>query len=214
MLAIFARSIWHHRILLITLCAGTTMLRSVEGQFPEPYYHDPPPALKRRDVPTRAPAQSAVESPVGPSNPVLSYSEQRALEFYRGSNAAKTLRSMPFRQTVEQPTTTTPRPTQSPNKLARKPFLDVHPEPTVSPYMNLFRDEDRFSAPNYFAFVRPQMQQIEVNRQQQAELRRLRLGLPSGPRTKASSAARRATGSVKQYQAHFRNTGQFFPTTP
>jgi hypothetical protein len=49
----------------------------------------------------------------------------------------------------------------------------VQKSPTVSPYLNLLRPEDDLALPNYFAFVRPQLEQQRVNRQQQLEIERL-----------------------------------------
>ncbi len=51
-----------------------------------------------------------------------------------------------------------------------KPFNTVVSEPTVSPYLNLYRQDGNQAAPNYYAFVRPQQQQLEQNRQQSAQL--------------------------------------------
>jgi hypothetical protein len=62
-----------------------------------------------------------------------------------------------------------------PPRPKSKPFQTVYRDPTISPYLNLYReDETSGSAPNYFAFVRPQMDQNEANRTQQRELQQLR----------------------------------------
>lgn len=63
--------------------------------------------------------------------------------------------------------------TESRPRGAVKPFSSVQTSPTISPYLNLFREEDVNAAPNYHAFVRPQQDQYEANRQQQAELQQL-----------------------------------------
>ena len=44
------------------------------------------------------------------------------------------------------------------------------PSPTTSPYLNLTR-LDNGGLPNYFALVRPQIQQRQINLQNQAQLR-------------------------------------------
>lgn len=53
-----------------------------------------------------------------------------------------------------------------------KPFKDVQRRPTVSPYLNLVRD-DVDAAANYQTLVRPQIEQMEFNRQQEVQLQRL-----------------------------------------
>ena len=53
-----------------------------------------------------------------------------------------------------------------------KPFKHIQQRPTVSPYLNLVRD-DSGAAANYQTLVRPQMEQIDFNRQQEMQLDRL-----------------------------------------
>lgn len=50
---------------------------------------------------------------------------------------------------------------------ARKPFNTVVNEPTISPYMNLYREQSAVDVPNYQLFVRPQQEQHESNQRQQ-----------------------------------------------
>lgn len=54
-----------------------------------------------------------------------------------------------------------------------KPFAGMGAGPTVSPYLNLFREETENAVPNYYTFVRPQQDQFDANRQQQAQLQQL-----------------------------------------
>jgi hypothetical protein len=42
--------------------------------------------------------------------------------------------------------------------------------PTVSPYINLFREDLRSPLPNYYTFVRPLQQQYQINQTQQRML--------------------------------------------
>jgi hypothetical protein len=45
--------------------------------------------------------------------------------------------------------------------------------PTISPYLQLFRDRDRNPRlPNYYSFVRPMQQQYQMNQFQQQQLQR------------------------------------------
>lgn len=55
--------------------------------------------------------------------------------------------------------------------VAQRPQRYQPARPTVSPYMNLFRNNNS-PVPNYYSFVRPQLNQIQVNQEQQALLMR------------------------------------------
>lgn len=60
-------------------------------------------------------------------------------------------------------------PTLGPSR-ANKPFSSVGSSPTVSPYMNLFRDDlDGNGDFNYQTLVRPQVQQLATNQQFQRQ---------------------------------------------
>jgi hypothetical protein len=89
-----------------------------------------------------------------------------------------------------------------------KPFQTVYREPTVSPYLNLYRDEStNEGAPNYFAFVRPQMEQIEANRAQQREIQQLRGQVHGSSSTMAGPpSGMPGTGTP----ARFMDTAQFY----
>jgi hypothetical protein len=51
-----------------------------------------------------------------------------------------------------------------------KPFANYSPPPTVSPYLNLFREDDNgFDDFNYQTLVRPQLQQQQFNQQVQRQ---------------------------------------------
>ncbi len=85
---------------------------------------------------------------------------------------------------------------------ANKPFSGVAQGPTISPYLNLFRDESQNAAPNYYAFVRPQQEQYEAARAQQAQLQQLQRQVQqTSYRTPATNVA----GG-----ARFGDTGRFY----
>jgi hypothetical protein len=99
--------------------------------------------------------------------PKVTTQTRQALNFYGGYAARTTLSRQPRR---------TPIQASPPKPMFRqvKPFQTVYREPTVSPYLNLHRDErNNEGAPNYFSFVRPQVEQIEANRRQQRDLQQL-----------------------------------------
>jgi hypothetical protein len=59
-----------------------------------------------------------------------------------------------------------------------KPFETVDSGPTISPYLNLYRnDTNTNTISNYYMIVRPQLDQIDANRKQAADMQRLRAQL-------------------------------------
>ena len=80
--------------------------------------------------------------------------------------------------------------------------------PTVSPYLNLFRNNNG-PLPNYYSLVRPQLQQIDnqrrqqaINTQQQTQIQNLNRGL-----LQISSPQIAPTGGGST----FRNYSHFYP---
>jgi hypothetical protein len=106
---------------------------------------------------------------------------RKALNFYGGRSAINTLSEMP-RRTPIQPTSYGPLPHNG------KPFQTASTGPTISPYLNLFRDESENSEslPSYFSFVRPQMEQQAANQQQQSEIASLQREMQRGAQTRAA----------------------------
>ncbi len=83
--------------------------------------------------------------------------------------------------------------------------------PAVSPYQNLYREENDDSPPNYYSLVRPQLHQIEVNQVQQRENRRLQQQL-----RQLSTQGQRSGGSEGPYATghgtRFMNLGGYYPS--
>jgi hypothetical protein len=130
------------------------------------------------------------------------------------------------RNRVEPPPTVVPAPGQYyPAQTAAaaparttpvaKPFQMALQRPTISPYINLYREEPDDSFPNYFAFVLPQIRQQEFAYQQQLELSRLQQQLQQTGRT-VTQAPAGGTGGVEphNYHARFMNTGHYFSGIP
>lgn len=90
---------------------------------------------------------------------------------------------------------------------AAKPHAAAAADPTISPYLNLFRTEQEDSLPNYYAFVRPHKQQIETNRTQQRQLQSLERQVQ---RTAYQQPT--ATGGLPPTgtRARFGDTGQYY----
>ena len=99
------------------------------------------------------------------------------------------------------------KPADLPAQPRGKPFQSVQSEPAVSPYLNLYRNERSGNNPlNYLTLVRPQLDQIQANRQQAVEMQRLRSqvqNLSSGDPIGGSSARMGAS-------ARYMDTGQFY----
>lgn len=181
---------------------------------------DPPPMMQSPTPPvTAAPQPPARMNPYAapptgyvPPAP-LPRRAQNVMEFYSGATSQRVLTQLENRPSSGRPTTSTstgevtpPRPRQY-----HKPFQGASPTSTVSPYLNLFREESATELPNYHVFVRPQIEQERFNRAQQAELNRLRRqvqGMPYGNQSTAMRNALPGTGSGARYF----NTSGYYPT--
>lgn len=99
---------------------------------------------------------------------------------------------------------------------ASKPFSSVNSvasSPTVSPYLNLFREDfDGSSDFNYQTLVRPQIQQQQVNQQLERQNLELNRRVQS---ISAQSAYQNPAGSEQQYptghQTVFNYHGRYYP---
>ncbi len=118
---------------------------------------------------------------------------------YASANAQATLNKIP-RPAPVQPRQSAPR-----SRLRGKPFQSVQSEPAISPYLNMYRRDIDNNLPNYFAFVRPQLQQQEANRQQAAELQQLR-----GQLQNLSSGSGAPNSASMTAHAHYMDTAQFY----
>ncbi|MEX2093150.1 MAG: hypothetical protein WD971_10760, partial [Pirellulales bacterium] len=124
---------------------------------------------------------------------------RQTLGFYGGRSAINTLSEMPRRSAI-QPAST--------GQLQHngKPFQTAASGPTISPYLNLFRDE-RGSAeavPSYYTFVRPQLEQQAAFQQQQRESQQLKRQGQAGPQYRQAVMPGAGT------QARYMDTAQFY----
>lgn len=138
------------------------------------------------------------------NEPAVTNQTRHALNFYGGYSARATLSQLPRRTPIRA---APPRPMQA----QLKPFNAVQPDSTISPYLNLDRPETADNLPNYFAFVRPQFQQIDTNRGQQRDLGRLQRQLNSVSATiinpqQTGGASVPGTGTPSR----FMDTAQFY----
>jgi len=130
--------------------------------------------------------------------PVTNQTRQ-ALNFYGGRAAIQTLSEMPRRSPI-QPAST--------GQLQHngKPFQGMSSGPTVSPYLNLFRDERTTSeaVPSYYTFVRPQLEQQAANQRQQRDIQQLQRQLQSRQQYRTTVVPGAGT------QARYFDTAQFY----
>jgi hypothetical protein len=124
---------------------------------------------------------------------------RQALDFYGGRSAIRTLNEMPQRTPILPSTT-------GQISYNGKPFQAASGGQTVSPYLNLFRDDERHteSVPNYFTSVRPQLEQQSALEQQQREL--LNMQRQAQANAQNRSAAIPGAGT----QARYMDTAQFY----
>jgi hypothetical protein len=108
--------------------------------------------------------------------------------------------------TVSRPMTRKRAPRVNENLVAkpaaRAPLRTAapwQPPPTTSPFLNMFRPE---ATPifNYYTLVRPQLQQLEINNRQAAEIQQLQQLINSGGGGRARSA----------HETRFMNHGTYF----
>lgn len=147
--------------------------------------------------------QSLPSTPAAPVEPTYTSKTNSTLNYYGAAAARQTLNQMPRRPRF------VPQGGQ-PVGVGAKPYSNasIGSDPTVSPYLNLFREEDEDSLPNYYTFVRPFQNQIETNRAQQRQLQglerqvqRTAYQVPAG-----NGAAAPPTG----FRARFGDTGQYY----
>lgn len=136
-----------------------------------------------------------------PLAPVLTPGAQNALNYFGGQSARQTLRQMPRQRRF------VPQGGETGRADARtKPYTGAAPEPTISPYLNLFRDETDQALPNYHTFVQPQKRQLEYNRMQQRQLQSLNRQVQRTAFQQPNTGAVPPTG----LQSRFGDTGQYY----
>jgi hypothetical protein len=195
---------------------------------PANYVPDPPiqsytpvppyvPAANRSVQPMRMSNFRVAPAPMTPVAPVQAPSPTRPLpsnvrnviNYFGHQRAAQTLEQMPQRPGLaRQMEPTVPSPQTG--RQAYKPFIGASNGPTVSPYMNLYREEELDTAPNYYSFVRPQLDQLEQNDRQQQELTRLNRQVQRmSYGTSAAGTAPAGTPSTG-HRVRFGDTAQFY----
>jgi hypothetical protein len=168
--------------------------------------------LEPREPETNNPAPAVNQSPpAGPAfpgqsqvAPSISSRTRMPAGFYPNANARATLNQMPG------PTPVQSMPRSPQTRRAVKPFENVQSEPAISPYLTLYGTGTTSGnqVQNYFAFVRPQLDQIDANRQQQREIQQLRTQMQKIS-SQSNSAAPQSAANMGM-SAHYMDTAQFY----
>jgi hypothetical protein len=97
--------------------------------------------------------------------------------------------------------------------LAQVPPVRYQPtRPTISPYLNLLR-RDVGPLPNYHSLVRPQLQQLANNQQQQLQLQQQRASIQANTTrlTQVEEVQSLSTAAPTGSAAGFRNYSHYYP---
>jgi hypothetical protein len=98
--------------------------------------------------------------------------------------------------------------------LANKPFSNYSAAPTVSPYLNLFRDDfDGNDDFNYQTLVRPQLEQQRFNEQVQRQAMDINRRLQSMSAQPDFNPQGNRNVMPTGHQTVFMNYGHYYPTT-
>jgi hypothetical protein len=188
------------------------------AMFRELTSDQPSAAVQPNSVAEEGPTQTvaAPEQPViaAPqlSSPARTYVKSpsaaprvRPASYYGGNSARQTMDQFPRRAAIRS----------NPQRAARrqpKPFETAEHEPTISPYINLDRDDDDSQdVPNYLTLVLPQLEQMQMNRVQQREIQQLRGQLQNmspGAGLAPVNDVNRSAGMGSS--ARFMDTAQFY----
>jgi hypothetical protein len=126
-----------------------------------------------------------------------------ALEFFGGSRA---LQYSAAGRTVPMPL---PQPVQT--AAYQKPYSGLNRGPSISPYLALDQIETSQGLPNYYLYVKPQLDQASTNQAQQVQNRRLqkqmRRATTAGIMPTSTSGGMPTTGHSTQ----FLNNGGYYP---
>src|SRR5262245_2231253 len=196
---------------------STLVVTADEQAMPAPQAAEPtaePAPEETSDVNEVKPAKAATIKPPfrRPRTPLRTQAEpaaannqiRQALNFYGGGPARATLSQFSSRSPIQAGP-------QQPMQRQIKPFNTVYREPTISPYLNLYREEkDSDGAPNYFAFVRPQLDQIEANRAQQREIQTLERQVQTRGRKVMPAQYQAAGAPGRSTPARYMDTAQFY----
>ncbi len=138
-------------------------------------------------TPAQPPAMSGTKMPAG---------------FYASAEARATLQQLPG----PAPVRSAPRPQTT--RRGGKPFQGIQSQSTISPYLYMNAAGGSSTAiTNYLAFVRPELEKEEANRQQQREIQQLRAQVQKMSTTEGTNMRQ---STRQNTAAHYMDTAQFY----
>ena len=149
--------------------------------------------------------QSLRNDPLSPAaNPHRAIQNRQPIGYSGGRFVRTTPASMPRRMTIQP---AAPRPA-----VPRSQRLETASNrPTISPYLQLFGEEiDSQVVPNYYTYVRPQLEQQELNRRQQLELEQLERRQQGRPAAAGGAPSTTDDPNARNLPTRFMNTAQFY----
>jgi hypothetical protein len=177
---------------------------------------DPAPAPKA--TPDQAPNNQASHQAVRPANSLPTVVEPQyknhprpLVNPYTSASAQAAMNKMPQPMQVRSAQSA---PARHPARIAGKPFQSTSSEPTISPYLSLYQNSsNQNQLLNYYTVVRPQMEQIEANKKQEAEIQKLRSQVQNsgqGGAVRQASFGDASSSEGMTVSAHYMDTAQFY----
>ncbi|QDU91405.1 hypothetical protein Pla175_48280 [Pirellulimonas nuda] len=202
--------------LFFALCAAGAAAQGPRGEYTNRLIWGNEVADWRNFVDTTAQprpglsVRAATPMPVGaaalPAGPApLTRQTENALNYFGSARARATLAQIP-----QPPTTATMQAAPPQRRGGSKPFAGApgaSSSPVISPYLNLDRSEDASQLPNYYTFVRPQLDQESINQKQQYQLGRLQQQVKQASYVSPGGGAG-APGTG--HTTRFGNTGRYY----
>lgn len=130
------------------------------------------------------------------STQYMTNTTRRALKFY-GVGDISSLSQIPVRR-VAAPQAKLP---------PLKPFSQEYSQPTLSPYLNMFREEQTEGLPNYHAMVRPQLQRRQIFQNQNMKLNDLNRQIQA---TEVRTTNALGGSRVSGYKTRYNNLGSYY----
>lgn len=190
----------------IRLCSATEPVRDSAASQPVP--QEPAQVADRDEPPVPTPPNVDPSPRAGepaatrtPGEPPVANRPRMPAGFYPSAAARTTLSQLPGPAPVQS----APRLQQ--NRRNGKPFQALPTEPAISPYLYLNAGKTNTSTiTNYYAFVRPQLDQMEADRQHQRDIQQLRKQVQKI----SSGGAAPQPAADAPTAAHYMDTAQFY----
>jgi len=171
-------------------------------EAPEPAATLPPPPPLQTPQLDKFEAKAAIHTTPAPPRPMPT--SRPVVRYYVGHSAREAMSRFPRRTPIEP---------SGPRLVQRqgKPFQNVERESTISPYLYLEQDDEtRQDIPNYFTYVRPQLEQQEANRVQRRAMQQLNGQMQSMSSTAVGPQYQAGRSFGTGAPARFMDTAQFY----